>query len=983
LSYIDPSTPGAAARFYRVQVSPRTPESDWKNEIEFPHDPFTFSSWSPWEELNWVKFAILLDEPHRVIYQDSMKHLFHYDFATQRIERFRGMSRTEFDAISLRAANQQVILGAVLLPSNSAQREFGIQFVGLDPYPRELARDLINLVASTVKSDEPYQAFYLPVFEQRKAAETDQNWFASQGINVSSVERWIQGSVCYSSGWALGRLKFIPEGEIEAAYLDGRLTPFDILVTPRIPAEIPFVAGIIALRAATPNSHVAILARSNQTPFVYLADEVEKEKLLSLEGRQIVFRAFGSFMGCDIQAFDMENMAAELKAEILELKQPPPLNFPAKESYGSLSAPVKDLTPGDSKFFGGKAANFGLLSRTIPNHSPEAIALSFDLWDAFMEQRLINGKTLREEIAERLAAHSWPADIAQLRQDLASVRSLIRQTARFSPEQQQEIIALLQGFDPERRIRFRSSSNVEDGEHFTGAGLYDSYSGCLADDLDPAPSGPSHCNPETGKRGVFRAIQRVYASFYNENAFLERLRHGVDESLAGMAILVHHSYPDEIEMANGVATMTWNGSSLNGQMVTQAGPVSVTNPDSAARPETVQISRYDFGTFMDMMERSSLVQLGATVMEWETDYQEFAELFFKLAQEYQKLFPGKERFVLDLEYKKVVPGNLEIKQIREIPQPDTTPSILPFILNRPLEYAVYQGEWSDAFAVHRLKSFWQFNTINARLDEENLDFYADTSLVHIEEGAIKNLNGPPSSWPGASFAIEGDELLHAWTSMGAGGERVYRLSTIPHLTGMQPGLPPLVARGENPLLTLTDFDLNFSVRYPSPVATIEWGEPKTTSAEMARLEPRRQRQAEDLLQERTFTLPGGGLVRTSFYWPPPPRGITAGYTAPLVAWVETSIEGLVSETIVLKSEFSQTYRPGHHNFTEEFIFEPRLDENVPAELIAELNGKNIALLHVDLEFFDQTARVMVLGLDGRLRELGANFRTAGKWGTGK
>ena len=50
------------------------------------------------------------------------------------------------------------------------------------------------------------------------------------------------------------------------------------------------------------------------------------------------------------------------------------------------------------------------------------------------------------------------------------------------------------------------------------------------DDLDADSLGPSLCNPtEPDEKGVFRAIRRVYRSLYNDNAFLERLRHGVNE----------------------------------------------------------------------------------------------------------------------------------------------------------------------------------------------------------------------------------------------------------------------------------------------------------------------------------------------------------------------------------------------------------------------------------------------------------------------
>src|SRR5262249_35643656 len=160
------------------------------------------------------------------------------------------------------------------------------------------------------------------------------------------------------------------------------------------------------------------------------------------------------------------------------------------------------------------------------------------------------------------------------------IRELIQHDTDFSAAQKQEIIAALNIFDPARNIRFRSSTNVEDSEQFTGAGLYDSYSGCLLDDLDNDNNGPSQCDPsETNERGVFRAIKRVYASFYNDNAVIERLRHGIDEETVGMAILVHHSTPDDFELANGVATIkAIRGAGFDttdGDLVTQKGAVSV------------------------------------------------------------------------------------------------------------------------------------------------------------------------------------------------------------------------------------------------------------------------------------------------------------------------------------------------------------------------------------------------------------------------
>ncbi|XYH93519.1 hypothetical protein ACMHYB_37485 [Sorangium sp. So ce1128] len=72
-----------------------------------------------------------------------------------------------------------------------------------------------------------------------------------------------------------------------------------------------------------------------------------------------------------------------------------------------------------------------------------------------------------------------------------------------------------------------------------------------------------------------------------------------------------------------------------------------------------------------------------------------------------------------------------------------------------------------------------------------------------------------------------------------------------------------------------------------------------------------------LLQERSVSSASGVTVATSFYWPPKPTGITAGYTAPLVKWVETRVVGLTSSPIVRKGYHAQTYRPEHHNSRED------------------------------------------------------------------
>jgi hypothetical protein len=329
-------------------------------------------------------------------------------------------------------------------------------------------------------------------------------------------------------------------------------------------------------------------------------------------------------------------------AALSALKTGPAFKVAPKERYGAYTAPTDNLVPADIKFFGGKAANYGLLRRIIPTNSLPAIAISFDLWDDFMDQILGNGKTLRQEISNRLAGFTYPPNVAAVQTQLASIRPLIRNSTQFTAAQQAAITNALAIFDPQRNIRFRSSTDVEDAESFTGAGLYDSFSGCLADDQDGDATGPSICDPtEEDERGVFRAIRRVFASFYNDNAYLERLRLGVNENEVGMAILVHHSTPDEFEMANGVATGTWrtNGQRFDGRMVSQLGAASVANPDGSARPEELDFyAQTNRAPILSLHESSSLVRLGDTVMTWTNDYSTLSDLLLQVARGYGAMF---------------------------------------------------------------------------------------------------------------------------------------------------------------------------------------------------------------------------------------------------------------------------------------------------------------------------------------------------------
>jgi len=923
----------------------------WKHQIIVPDEPF-----QSWTSPAYVKFTIILQEgydPNLIYYQDSSRYEYHFEFALENLEPFIGMSLEEFDQVTLFAAGQQAALGAVIVPpwSDPPIQEYGIQLARTDRYTPEETVRLFNLIKSSVIADPNVKAYYFPTYEQYPMVQQNRDWFQAQGVPVGSTAQWTQGNASYSPGWVLGTLKFIPGSQIQEAYTAGSLACDDILLTDGVPAEVPSLAGIVTLAASTPNSHVAILARSQGVPFVHLARESDASLAKSLVGKRVYLAVTQAEFAqtCEVKLYDVESLSEAERASLLSLKKGTPLVIQPMASPGRLWSDTNDLRPADIRFFGGKASNFGVLRRAFREDSPRAMAFSFDLWNAFLDQGLATqGGTLRELIRGRLAKYSRfpPADLKALSADLASIRDLFKDTqaTHFGQEGVAVLNALREfGFDPGRNIRFRSSTNVEDSDQFTGAGLYDSFSGCLADDEDGDAVGPCLCDSsEKNERGVLRAIRKVFASFYNDNAFLERLKHGVNEADVGMALLVHHSFPDEIELANGVATLerTRDQGWLAG-VVSQKGAVSVTNPPMDAVPEEVRIEAWGSTVMPQIVGRSSLVSLREnTVLEWDAEYLHLYELLTVAARQYC-VETQKEDIVLDFEFKKVAPeGRLVIKQIREVPRVNDDGYQTVFLLGSPKTYWTLQGRGGNVFANHRLKSRWTLRPKNVWLDPEGLraDVYDEAVIEYVADGQVRRWAGGLASLPEASHRYEPPEwefgsygLVDDWHFPDLANPRAYRLATSPLYQGAVP----------DPVVTLDEFRIGLEVEYRNPVRT-DLNDVSTATVEEVSLYEPWQPTEQDAIEECSFADPNLGVsVTTRFYW-----RWGWGWDSPAsVQFESTRIEGLTSEPIFLTGYFSQSVGGGAHLCPKNFLFEPGLEPGISQRTLDELRARNVRLVY--------------------------------------
>ncbi len=936
------------------------PHETWKTTIAFPDDPFqkafTIPVFFTDEPLSLIKFIILGDDLTTVYFQNSETYPYHYNFATDRIEQFSEISTADFNLKTLYNENLEAILGNVIFAPE--YNEYGIQFIAQDTIPRESINYLYHLVDTSIIKPEGTKGFYTPSYQQSSLAQQEEQWLAAKNIDVSSISKWETGDSAYTNGWAVGKLVYIPGDEIEEAYENGSLSPYDILLTENLPAEVPYVQGIITLTPASDNSHVAILAEASGIPFGYVSDSDLKNKFIDLLGKEVVLQVSASTYllssPIDLRLFPTD-LPSELRQEVISRKTLPELEIQSIERLEAYSRSVDTLTPVDIKHFGGKAANFGTLRRSIPDNSPQAIAFSFDLWLEFLDQE-INGIPLKTRISTLLGDYTWPVDnLPQLKADLDSIRDLIKDESQFSTSQKNAIISALSPFDSDQKIRFRSSTNVEDSQNFVGAGLYDSYSGCLLDNLDADNIGPSLCDSsKENEQGVFRAIRKVYASFYNDNAFLERLRYGIDESKVGMALLVHHSFPDETERANGVARAVYtnlqNYRKLDIYLTTQVGANSVTNPDEGMIPEIIHAQVFTSRTYFYVNQRSNLIPLGENyILDWESDYQTLSALLVKALDEYLVNDPDREKMILDFEYKKIAPmENFIVKQIREIPQNESGAG-LPWVLNssRSNAYRVFQGEGSgDIFSIHRMKSLLNLSGKNKILDQAGLSssLLSTVEWEHIDKnGQITLSNGAPETWNNASF--ESKDGYNSTTIASDSWSHPQRedQEAIITLSGHFNSLPK---SNQNPLISTEDFSWYLNTKYETPVLAIDqlsvetFGTTLESNVQLEQV-PNEEIPFNAIPREHQFKTKNNEISIDIKHWWPDGPGPVNGYTAPLLQWDRTIINGLTTEPITLTGYYSQTYKPEHHNFGEWFLFEPALEETLSPQQKAELESAQI------------------------------------------
>jgi hypothetical protein len=477
-----------------------------------------------------VKVVLDQADSDALYFQNSVLYQVHYQFTSTHLS--GGSlpvvgSLADFNATEYYKPDRRFVLGAVTYYEGPK-----VWALELAPYDTASA-DMIAKLYAAVKA----KAFFGPalVFHPTSDALAAVAKTLQASIKVESTDQ-LYAQIDYQPltlATGIGRLRFIKAANLDTATLSFQ----DIAVLDEAPNDITVVQGLITQEFQTPLSHVNVLSANRHTPNMGLRGAMTNTTLRALEG-QLVQLTVGA------SSWDVHAVTEPEAEAFWAAHKPKPVTLPVMNLAVMDLLNIEDVTPDPAAdgstgtlrdsiknavlAFGGKAAHYSILARTPKVPVLKAFAVPIFYYDQFMKQ---NG--FYDRVSALVADQSFSTDAAVREQKLGDLRTAIL-AAPIDADFQALLMAKLSADYPGMTMRFRTSTNSEDLDGFPCAGCYESHTG------DPAKW-----------TSVLDAIRKAYASAWLFRTFEERTYYGIDHASVGMALLVHHNFPDE--EANGVA----------------------------------------------------------------------------------------------------------------------------------------------------------------------------------------------------------------------------------------------------------------------------------------------------------------------------------------------------------------------------------------------------------------------------------------------
>ncbi|MBI4196827.1 MAG: phosphoenolpyruvate synthase, partial [Deltaproteobacteria bacterium] len=376
--------------------------------------------------------------------------------------------------------------------------------------------------------------------------------------------------ICLNPGEVTGRLRLFHTLE-EFRHEKQTVEWYDIIAMPRVPDDIHRVSGIINGDFTTPLSHTNVLASGWQIPNavqIGVSERIEKE---NLNGHWVCYAVSPNATEIDLRKIDkpVEVPKPSWSVHRIKLEEP--------ETEDTLIAPLEKLRMSDRFRYGTKAANLGELHYILKNGSerllgfyrisrpprenllayladflktplsadlnqvseeflrsfikiPKGIAIPFAIQQEFLQSSPALQQTLGKlKMALELKARQVDALCVRVQQLIIHTR--LPDRLRYQID---DLIARYLG--GVKSFVVRSSSNAEDLQNFSAAGIYESI------------------NHVTTADHIFESIKKVWASLLAPRSvrFRDEVGISLDDSYMGVII------QEEIQSDMGGVMVTTN-----------------------------------------------------------------------------------------------------------------------------------------------------------------------------------------------------------------------------------------------------------------------------------------------------------------------------------------------------------------------------------------------------------------------------------------
>lgn len=407
----------------------------------------------------------------------------------------------------------------------------------------------------------------------------------------------------YNEGETWGRVRL---QAVDTLAADTEAAAFgwqDLLVLDEAPFDVEVVvAGLVTGTRQGALSHLSVRSAARGTPNCYVADPWTA--LAAWEGQLVHFT-------CGATGYTVEAATEEVAEAAWEAMRPEPVEVPSPDldqtalpgllELATTTAPERAA---GTAAWGAKGTNLATLYQRLPDAVQlDGFVVPMAAYADFVEGGTWtwDGRTesFRESLERWAEDEAFRTDGALRRERLAALQAAMRSTPPGAAWEEAVRARILEVFgDPTVAVRLRSSSNAEDALGFSGAGLYDSRTACLADELDDDEVGPSACDPEEeDEEPLGPALAAVWASLWNVRAWEERDWYGIDMRDVAMGVLVDTRVDEE--RANVVA-FTGNPGAVpaEGQpdplmVEAQLGELAVVSAESGVWPETELLTLED------------------------------------------------------------------------------------------------------------------------------------------------------------------------------------------------------------------------------------------------------------------------------------------------------------------------------------------------------------------------------------------------------